>query len=500
MESIFIANKFLEVENLVTDTGQFKLLHFNNYYLYENNHWRMIKAKEIHDRIIRRIRGGSIRMSSDFHTSWIKDVVRVVESLTTINNCKFGSYLNREAPLNTHLIPVENGILNVTSQLGELVLNIEPHTPDFFATYVLPYRFDVEATCHTFLKFLSETLSPEEIILLQEWFGYQLIPATLGQKFMVFYGSGANGKSVVCLLLRLMLGEENVSSVPLQGFHSGQRFALAATEGKLANIIEEIDELKTFPTARLKSFVVGEPLSIEKKFKDDYLMTPTARLTFATNTLPRFRDKSDGLKRRMIILAFVKQILDESKQDKRLVDKNFWLESGELSGVLNWALIGLKRLMANNWMFTIPDSVKTVIENYNRELNPTLHFLEDYVEINPREKIFGPELYSRYVDFCRESGFVPEDANVFGRAVAHQFRGMIVPQKNPVTVNSKRGRHWYGIQYRLNPANLSVPTDDECREIEAIAQTAQVTQMNSINLNEPLKAEAFEIKKGAYES
>ena len=495
MESIHIANKFLEVENLITDTGQLKLLHYNNYYLYENNCWRMIKAKEIYDRIVRHIKDKRITISSDFHTSYVKDVVRVVESLTTTPNCKFGSYLNRETPPNTHLIPVENGILHVTSLSGELAVTLEPHTPSFFATYVLPYRYDVDAKCETVQKFLIETLPPDEIVLMQEWFGYQLAFVTLAQKFMVFYGSGANGKSVVCLLLRLMLGEENVSSVPLQGFHSSQRFALAATEGKLANIIEEIDELKTFPTARLKSFVVGEPLSIEKKFKDDYLMTPTARLTFATNTLPRFRDKSDGLKRRMIIIAFLRQILDESKQDKRLVDKNFWIESGELSGLLNWALIGLKRLMANNWLFTIPESVNTVIENYNRELNPTLHFLEDYVELNPHGKIFGPELYSRYDTFCRDSGFVSEDANVFGRAVANQFKGMIISQKNPVTVNGKRGRHWFGIQYRQNPANLSVPTDDECKEIEAIAQSAQITQMNSINLNEPLKAESLDTKK-----
>lgn len=314
MESIFIANKFLEVENLVSENGLPKLIHFNNFYLYENNHWKMVKIKEVHDRIIRHIKSGRIRISDNFHTSYIKDVVRVVESLTTVDKCKFGSYINRETSLNSHLIPVQNGILNVASHMGDLMVSREPHTPDFFATYVLPFQYEERATCETFMKFLSDTLPPDEINLLQEWFGYHLVPVTLAQKFIVFFGSGANGKSVVCLVLRLMLGEENVSSVPLQGFHSGQRFALAATEGKLANIIEEIDELKTFPTARLKSFVVGEPLSIEKKFKDDYLMTPTARLTFATNTLPRFRDKSDGLKRRMIILSFVRQILDESKR------------------------------------------------------------------------------------------------------------------------------------------------------------------------------------------
>ena len=104
-------------------------------------------------------------------------------------------------------------------------------------------------------------------------------------------------------------------------------------------------------------------------------------------------------------------------------------------------------------------------------------------------------MYSRYDAFCRDSGFVAEDANVVGRAITNQFKGMIVSQKNPVTVNGKRGRHWFGIQYKQNPANLSVPTDDECKEIEAIALSAQITQINSINLNEPLKTETLNTKK-----
>src|SRR5690606_28533500 len=101
---------------------------------------------------------------------------------------------------------------------------------------------------------------------------------------------------------RLMLGNENVSAVPLQGFLSNDRFSLAATVNKLANIVTETDELRTFPTGRIKSFSVGEEFTIERKFKDAILVKPTARLTFATNSLPPFRDKSDGIWRRLLLI------------------------------------------------------------------------------------------------------------------------------------------------------------------------------------------------------
>lgn len=502
MDIIALAKKYLRLRDLVIDNGRYKLVFFNNFYLYQDLHWAKQESIEIENDIYRLIASGSLQLPDDFRSSMIKDITRSLQAITSISGCRFGAYLNTPTPQNTHLIPLQNCILRIICNLGRLEVSKEPHSSNFFSSYVLPYRYNKRAGCPKFIKFIEDTLPPDEIKLLQEWFGYHLVPITLAQKFMVFYGVGANGKSVVCLVLRLMLGKENVSSVPLQGFHPQQRFALAATEGKLANIIEEIDELKTFPTARLKSFVVGEGLSIEKKFKDDYLMTPTARLTFATNTLPQFRDKSDGLKRRMIILSFKKQILDESKQDKSLIDENFWIESGELSGVFNWALRGLRRLMFNNWQFSIPQSVKDTVEQYNKELNPIFSFLEDYVETAFTGSVWGPDLYESYVNYCRFSGFTPENAISFGRTVGRHFKGRAF-QSNPLTHKGKRNRYWRGIRIIPDsPMDAHHITDSEVKELERISLTAQITQIKPINLIPELtKAECIVDPKGEiYES
>ena len=76
---------------------------------------------------------------------------------------------------------------------------------------------------------------PQKARLFQQWAGYLLLPDVSYQRFLMMVGEGANGKSK---RLRgratALLGEDNVSSVPLEMF--GDKFRLAGTLGKLANV------------------------------------------------------------------------------------------------------------------------------------------------------------------------------------------------------------------------------------------------------------------------
>ncbi len=74
----------------------------------------------------------------------------------------------------------------------------------------------------------------ERIRILQEWAGYLLFPTNYLQRFIVFEGEGGNGKTVCNAAMEAMLGRNNVSHVSIEQF--GDRFALASTLGKAANI------------------------------------------------------------------------------------------------------------------------------------------------------------------------------------------------------------------------------------------------------------------------
>src|SRR5262245_60211733 len=121
--------------------------------------------------------------------------------------------------------------------------------------------------------------------------------STDAQRMLCLVGEGANGKSVVLAGLHAMLGQDNVSTVPLEDF--GRRFSMAQTLGKLANVCPEVGELDKTAEGTLKAFVSGDRMTFERKCKDGFSARPTARLVLSTNNLPRFVDRSEGVWRRL---------------------------------------------------------------------------------------------------------------------------------------------------------------------------------------------------------
>ena len=364
-------------------------------------------------------------------------------------------FLEDECKRARNALSFENGIVN----LGDLMAGKEAqrtHTPKFFCLGALPFKYEAGIACPRWLKFLDEMLPDKDIqALLQEWFGYSLCHDTTYHKFMMLVGDGANGKSVVLTVYRLLLGPENVSTVGLEGFNYERTFALAATFGKLANIIPELGEITKTNEGVLKAFVAGEPLTVERKHKDPTTITPTARLMIATNVLPRVCDRTDGLWRRMLMIPFKVQLLDEAKQDHRLVDAEAWKQSGELPGIFNWAIEGLKRLRQRGH-FVEPKICKIEKEQYRKESNPAAMFLEDHCTPVLGNETPTKKLYDAYRDFATQGGWQPLSKSMFGREVkrvlhieqsAHPKRisvGMDEDGK-PIMV---RDRVWSGLKMR----------------------------------------------------
>lgn len=72
----------------------------------------------------------------------------------------------------------------------------------------LPVEYQPDAPAPTkWLEFLDGLLIPEDILTLQEYLGYLLIPSTKAQKMLVMTGKGGEGKSRIGLLLKKLFGE-----------------------------------------------------------------------------------------------------------------------------------------------------------------------------------------------------------------------------------------------------------------------------------------------------
>jgi P4 family phage/plasmid primase-like protien len=364
-------------------------------------------------------------------------------------------------PDNREFVAVRNGLIDVPQLIATGATELLPPTPLYFTPAALPVSFDPNADCPRFMAFLARVTDgdAERQLLLQEMFGYLLRFDTRFQVFFVLTGDGGNGKSTLLAALWALLGEHNISSVPLEVF--GERFQLTATLGKLVNAVAEVGDLDKVAEATLKSFVGGDLMLFDRKNKTPLNVAPTARLLLSCNALPRFGDRSDGVWRRQVVIPFDAKITDAEKV--RGMDKpEFWRRAGEVPGILNWAIVGMHRLYKHDG-FTRSAISESAKAQHQLNCKPHKRFLGEHVQAAPNGTIPCTELYAAYVAWCHQGGTKGILADTtFGIEVKKEFKGL-----NKTRPGSGRHRPaiYEGIAWQIGrPSELLVEHDRRQRE------------------------------------
>jgi putative DNA primase/helicase len=331
-----------------------------------------------------------------------------------------------------HTISLKNGLL-LLHHKGQTKPHLLSHTPDFLTVTRLDYEYDPEADCPKWQDFLVDVMQGKQefIFLLQQWCGYLLRPDLREQKFLLCTGEGANGKGVFFDMVEAFIGSDNCSHVPLQRFSNP--FALYSTLGKVANLTSESSEMiEAEAENTLKFLVSGDRSTFERKFKEPVHAKPTAKFMVATNALPRFSDKTEGIWRRILFVPFNKVIPDEV-QVKDLAAQI----KTELPGILNWALDGLEKLNDAGG-FTVPEESRLLLEEYRRDADPARGFLsENYMPSLNGERLASSQVYDNYRRFCDQNGYRPLSDRQFGRDLRRVF-----PNVRRIRGRSGTEREW----------------------------------------------------------
>ena len=247
--------------------------------------------------------------------------------------------------------------------------------------------------------------------------------------------------STFLYVLTKTLGKQNVSSIPLQ-IISGNRFALAELYGKMANVYPDLPAVALRDTGLFKSLVTGEMISGEYKFKGRFDFVPYAKLLFSCNKMPQTPDDTDAFFRRWLINAFPVQFLpDNPKTDPNLKEKLTTPE--ELSGILNWALEGLQRLLKQE-KFSTGETVEETRDRYTLLSNSAEAFAERQLVVASGETETKETVYNAYIQFCKEHNLPTISKNAFS---------MQLPQYIPCTdslakIHGKPVRIWRDIKLK----------------------------------------------------
>ncbi|WP_101909135.1 DNA primase family protein [Marasmitruncus massiliensis] len=263
------------------------------------------------------------------------------------------------------LINLSNGILDIET------LELHPHSPDYYCTVQLPMQYGPNEKCPRFEQFICEITGGDMELgkVIQEMVGYCLCHNVKADKAFFLYGNGKNGKSVLAKMIEALVGAENVSNVKLSQLNDN--FGLSSLVNKNVNISAENELLGKFDTGNFKAIISGDTVNVTRKYKDDLSTRLNCKMIMLLNTLPSTTDVTYGYFRKILIIPFT-QTFDEN-EDKFLVEKLL----RELPGILNWALEGLKRLQANDYLFSSCAAIQSLMEHYQNQQNPTGVFFEE---------------------------------------------------------------------------------------------------------------------------
>ncbi|MTI88832.1 MAG: DNA primase [Balneolaceae bacterium] len=300
------------------------------------------------------------------------------------------------------LINLQNGTVEINPEVENKV-NLRPPDSDDFITYQLPFEYDPFATAPLFEKYLDRVLPSKDLQkILAEFLGYIFLkPSTLKlEKTLLLYGTGANGKSVFFEIVNAMLGDENVSTYTLKSLTNQNGYYRAKLANKLLNYATEIDG--EMNTALFKQLVSGEPVEARLPYGEPFTLKNYAKPIFNCNELPADVEHTNAFFRRFLIIPFNVTIPPE-EQDKELSKK---IIENELSGVFNWVIEGLYRLLEQKG-FTESDEVKEQVENYRIESDSVLSFI-DQRGYKPSTTLYTrlTELYQAYKRYCEQDGYI----------------------------------------------------------------------------------------------
>lgn len=326
----------------------------------------------------------------------------------------------------TSMLNVANGLLDWRS--GQL----RAHDPDVVSTVQSPVTWDPSAICPAIERFLAEVLPADAIELIYEVAAYVLYPGNPVRRAILLLGPGRNGKSVLLGVLRALVGDANVSAVPLQAL-AENRFAAAELFGKLANISGDLDARAIRNTDLFKMATGNDAILAERKYGAAFSFVPFATFVFAANEAPISSDQTDAWFDRWLVVPFDTRIPDEAVDPQLLTRLT---APGELAGLLAKAVPALRRLLARG-RFALPASVEAAGERYRDKLDTVRGFVAESCAVHADAWVPRPALYRQYRVWATDSGRLPVSVEKFNEHLRQAY---------VVSETVRRGvRGWAGI-------------------------------------------------------
>lgn len=340
----------------------------------------------------------------------------------------------------TKYIAFENGLFNIReNQLVEF-------DPSVVVTNKINWNYNPNAYDETTDKTLDKLAcgNPQIRALMEEVAGYCFYRRNELGKAFILIGDKSNGKSTFLDMIGTMLGDDNISALDLREL--GERFKTAELLNKMANIGDDIEGEFITNTGVFKKLVTGDSMSAERKGQDPFDFRSYAKLIFSANTIPKMKDKTGAILRRLIIVPF-NATFSKDDEDYDPYIKYKLREQSSIEYFIKLAVEGLQRILENN-SFTICDDVERELEEYANTIDPIQNWFNEIREDDCQIVIHQStkSVYNKYTEFCLSNGLVASSNIELSRRICKELDLQIVTRR----VDGKRTKLFERKYYDIN--------------------------------------------------
>lgn len=309
-----------------------------------------------------------------------------------------------------NLIAFENGLYNIVDD------SFVEFTPEHIITNKIRWKYNPEAYSELADKTLNKIAcnDPQIRALLEEAIGYCFYRRNELGKAFILTGDKSNGKSTFLSMVQCLLGDQNIASLDLKEL--GDRFKTAEMFGKLANIGDDIGDEFIANPAIFKKLVTGERVSAERKGQNPFEFNNYSKLLFSANNIPRIKDKTGAVQRRLTIIPFDARFSADDPDFNPYI-KHLLKTDEVMEYLINLGIAGLKRVLLNR-KFTGSTKVQKAMDEYEENNNPIIGFFREcedeefQIENEPTNVV-----YKRYQEYCLANSLQPMSNIEFSKQV-----------------------------------------------------------------------------------
>ncbi|UBH17371.1 DUF5906 domain-containing protein [Macrococcus armenti] len=336
------------------------------------------------------------------HLSWLEPSLNNNRADEVIYHIRNRAKI-REKTQQPHLIPVGNGIYNRNTGI------LEPFNSDYIFTAKVSTNY-VENAPKPIIdswdvdEWIREIACYDDEIETLLW---QVVNDSLNgnytrKKAIFLVGEGNNSKGTYQDFIKYIVGGENVAYLKVDEFE--KQFRTSVLFGKTVCIGDDvpvgvyIDDSSTF-----KSVVSGDPVLVEFKRKQPYSTNFYCTVIQSTNGMPRFKDKTHGNLRRILIVPFNADfngsVENRDIKDKYIKDKS----------VLEYALFkAIKMDFAN---FIIPKASQEKMQSFMADNDPVYDFkiavFDEWLKLRKIKYLPQEFVYLAYENYCDKNHYKP---------------------------------------------------------------------------------------------